>query len=1056
MRRQFLIFGLLALLVSFWSVWWFRYHGQPLSVICFPPPAETPYPVALDEMASLDVGYVPLNEALQQLARRHDVEIVLDRAALQAVSVTGQERVTCRLIGVPLRVLLELLVSRVHESLVIDVRDGRAYVSTLAAWLQPAHFIARIYRPTPLLATSGGWDEQQLGALIGRLRSTAEWDIYGGPAVLRILPGAVLVSHLPEVHRHIEMLLARLEKLQETNEPLAPLDLSDPYPEATAAVTRALDREVRLEFGETRLEEALARISREQELPIWLDRRAAEDGQTEPDQPLTCTLPPMSLQAALHLLLDDLGLKHTVHRGVVVVTNNSWEVTESSWADAFLVRLYPVGDLLAGMSAGSGQQSSRDREYAERAALRGVLSSSAAPNIWWGNHPVDCVQDYLVIDQPWEGHRDVERLLAAMRRAKWDGSPNRPGRPEDPTRADGGSPTAGSLVGECERIERALAQQVSLSFQGAPVADVARELERQFCIPLRFFRGSSELFATETVRLGPDGEPEPDPSRSPSLVTYAAEGKSLAAALHAMLRPLALDFVIRGETVRIVRLGVGDGGIDEPERRIYRVRRFPPGDPRAYDVEELAAALSDVLPPRSNTMHLQHVAGLVLATATRQVHERLAVCLGRLEQLRAAPDQTEPLVVRAPQDGRDGQGDEIRLYPLAHLRPARLSPVGRVPAGSKGGSGFGTSEAVSEMSTSVVQKPFNHRGKPGGEREYGLGDVEADARNAWYRAWTAAAKPASRSQESQREGGEGGHDAPWSGGDGGFAAWRIGELVRTVVRPSSWEWAPWPEPAHSAAGHGLAGGGVMACLPDLLLVRQSSEVHDEIRRLLQVLADPAGFPLPWEMDFGSELPPECDLINLTRGTTDPVRRAYGLTLLATLRYPPAGLGDLLGGLLGREEVPENRGEQRLLGVLLTRLMATDRPEAALLQQRVRTDIDRRRRTLRALIAAGPAAGPATGRLLGISGTDFKAILGSLRNVGTAPQEAIPYLLSTFVSRPDPGLVELMDALDPSRRTLRKLLDRRQFQERLPKAQVDQIESLLQGSDVPDQSPELQP
>jgi hypothetical protein len=103
------------------------------------------------------------------------------------------------------------------------------------------------------------------------------------------------------------------------------LGLKTPAPEkplahGEAEIEKALRSPTRMEFQDTPLNEVVAYLTRLHGVSIKLDRRAMDEASIATDQPVTIDLGGASLEAALDLMLGDLGLTWTIDCEVLVIT----------------------------------------------------------------------------------------------------------------------------------------------------------------------------------------------------------------------------------------------------------------------------------------------------------------------------------------------------------------------------------------------------------------------------------------------------------------------------------------------------------------------------------------------------------------------------------------------------------------------------------------------------------------------------------------------------------------------------------------------------------------
>lgn len=111
-----------------------------------------------------------------------------------------------------------------------------------------------------------------------------------------------------------------------------------------AKIREALDKPSRMEFIETPLEQVIAYVQDQYEIPIRLDTRALDEIGIGTDSPLTCNLEGISLRSGLNQLLRDLDLDITIMDELLLVTTAEVAAAHTS------IRIYNVAQL-----AGDGE-----------------------------------------------------------------------------------------------------------------------------------------------------------------------------------------------------------------------------------------------------------------------------------------------------------------------------------------------------------------------------------------------------------------------------------------------------------------------------------------------------------------------------------------------------------------------------------------------------------------------------------------------------------------------------------------------------------------------------
>ncbi|HEY4260546.1 MAG TPA: hypothetical protein VGM98_10305, partial [Schlesneria sp.] len=119
-------------------------------------------------------------------------------------------------------------------------------------------------------------------------------------------------------------------------------DAGDPplIREMANRIEQALRERTKCDFNKTSLEEALRSLEIAHQIPIWLDRQGLQDEGISTDDQVTLVKSNITLQTALALILEPLGLTTLTRDGILVVT------TQAKADERMSTRIYPVGDLV--------------------------------------------------------------------------------------------------------------------------------------------------------------------------------------------------------------------------------------------------------------------------------------------------------------------------------------------------------------------------------------------------------------------------------------------------------------------------------------------------------------------------------------------------------------------------------------------------------------------------------------------------------------------------------------------------------------------------------------
>ena len=171
-------------------------------------------------------------------------------------------------------------------------------------------------------------------------------------------------------------------------------------------IERALQEATDCSFADSPLDDVLNDLAGQHHIEIWLDKQALQDEGITTDQQVTLHISGVSLQSVLSLTLKPLGLTHITENEVLKIT------TQQKADEAMSTRVYPVADLL---NSGAVSQ---DYE-----SLMVVLMQTTSGKWMMIDAEGGAVEPFsnaqsLVIRQSEQVHREIEALLAALRKAK--------------------------------------------------------------------------------------------------------------------------------------------------------------------------------------------------------------------------------------------------------------------------------------------------------------------------------------------------------------------------------------------------------------------------------------------------------------------------------------------------------------------------------------------------------------------------------------------------------------------------------------------------------------
>jgi hypothetical protein len=163
--------------------------------------------------SGLDVADVPLSDVMTQLQGEYQIQIQIDRAALEAAGVGADSPITKSLHNISLRSALKLALEPLDLTWII--RDEVLMITTTEA--ANRRLVTCVYNVQGLVDDS---DPKSMDGLIGAVHACVApdtWATNGGKqADIRALkPGLLVVSQTPSVHEEINGLLAKIRKVRE-------------------------------------------------------------------------------------------------------------------------------------------------------------------------------------------------------------------------------------------------------------------------------------------------------------------------------------------------------------------------------------------------------------------------------------------------------------------------------------------------------------------------------------------------------------------------------------------------------------------------------------------------------------------------------------------------------------------------------------------------------------------------------------------------------------------------------------------------------------------------
>jgi hypothetical protein len=214
----------------------------------------------------------------------------------------------------------------------------------------------------------------------------------------------------------------------------------------------------------------------------------------------------------------------------------------------------------------------------------------------------------------------------------------------------------------------------------------------------------------------------------------------------------------------------------------------------------------------------------------------------------------------------------------------------------------------------------------------------------------------------------------------------------------------------------------LAVLQDLLVVRQTSAVHDQIYRFLAFLRELDGLPRPWELDQVQTGAWQAELVRKARTIDDPLKRRYVFACLAMIAEPNAEVVQLVGELLSGPDFCSRPDDAYCVGLLIHRLLTSaPSPDEELV--RLVSSGAQRRQAILALVAVGDPAAESLSRVLQRPSGACTLALKSLGPHRLNPEYSLPRWLRWLAPVPNDVTLEIIGALDPSGRRAYAVIER---------------------------------
>lgn len=385
---------------------------------------------ALEKPIELEFIETPLEDVMQFVARKMDINVRIEARALDDVGLGSDTPITRSIKDVSLESALRSVMRELDLTFVI--RDDALVITTPEE--AESELLTRIYPVADLVFVVGDddddflagnhspWAEADYDSLIDLITTTVRptaWDSVGGPGNIDAYRGCLVFSQTEEVFQEIDTLLAGLRKLAAQHRQFPRRVLKKPtsidevlHPRVAGHRARLVEEVGMIGFQKTSLEDVADLIAEKTGVPIQIDRRALEDVGVDSKTRLSATLGGETLAQALRRVLRPLDLSWTLRDEVVLIT------TPEEAESALITKLYPVRDLVL------------DEDYDPRDPLAldftliDVIESTVDAETWdrvGGAGSVESMSHpvvVLVISQTEQTHEKVAGLLAQLRSAR--------------------------------------------------------------------------------------------------------------------------------------------------------------------------------------------------------------------------------------------------------------------------------------------------------------------------------------------------------------------------------------------------------------------------------------------------------------------------------------------------------------------------------------------------------------------------------------------------------------------------------------------------------------
>ncbi len=657
MFRRLILLSLAAILGIVYAIWQIAYFGVHPKLIFSPPPAEPALLAVLDETTSFYFPDLPLVEAIDQIERKHGVEIDI-RDLTNSGRLTGKERIYAwSLNGVSLRSSLRLLMRPyLGDEVVVEQQGDGILIADARKWRNTlTNYTTKVYPLTELLAGGEQFTEQQL---VDAILSMGLFEDSGYPGVINAVPGGMFVLQTPDVHRQIQRLIDGLSQLDERPDPWAPIILDDSSLENRAAILAELDKPTQIAFAHKTRQEICAELQKKHGIPIVFNPRNHEDwilsnelfryeysalsdekvrvySEDDHKSIISTSWKNTTLRSALELVCDD-DYFLAIRDGVVLIGPKNEE------NDDVNLRVYPL----------PGQNGLGDGDKWID-IIKNRVPGSDHLDPFGDGWSVTYACGMLFLNQSDPVHRRAEEFFRQYDRflQPWSNRRGLVSLERSPSPRE-------------QRIEQVL-QSPMKSIPREPV-ELLRQIVKQHDVnvwvspsaaqhvPARLLKGydaTSDPFGAGDAEsddpFGPSERFAKPKQLWHSSLPEQDDGVSLDIALRKTLEPHGLTYDVDHDSLVIITL---DEVADASHKRIYPIARFINHDPILRTADELVELIQKTT-DHNNWGHnftrkgVEVAGDLLVVVHTRQRHLQIQTLLDQLKHQFAHPEQTDPITV---------------------------------------------------------------------------------------------------------------------------------------------------------------------------------------------------------------------------------------------------------------------------------------------------------------------------------------------------------------------------------------------------------------------------